>query len=238
MSNRSILFAFLGNWPTLPTDLGHSPFKLTLEEVDEEWRADLIQQAWDLQVINKAQAKQMRSSGQVIWVEKQHEGTGQNWTDFQRSTHEAQAILELYVQTFPEASCLYFDGACKFLFPDLLSSLERDDPITLLHLFIEIWGTAEEVGTEGMELFNLPNLRIRGVHPKSPAAQATAFSAVAQMICEELSLSDASRFQASESFPWFKSTGLHKVALLDEVEEDQEGEEWGEWALVLHKEAD
>ena len=238
MSNRSILFAFLGNWETLPAHalLDTTSFEVALEDVDDEWRSDLIQQAWDLQIITKAQAKLMRSSKRVIWVEKKQVGTGESWEDFQASTLDAQEVLRLYTHVFDQAACLYFDGACKFVFPDLLSSLEQDDPITLLHLFIEIWGTSEEVGTEGMEVFNLPNLRVRGVHPKSPAAQATAFSAVAQMICEGLQLSEESRFQASESFPWFSSTGLQRVSLLDEDEEDRKREDWGEWALILCKE--
>jgi hypothetical protein len=220
-----------------------SEFTFTLEDVDEEWKADLIQQAWDLQVITKTQAKGMRQSSKVIWAEIKRAHSTVNDLNIDHSTLTwGTQILTLYQSTFSDASCLYFDGSCKFIFSDLLPTLEKTDPITLLHLFVEIWGTDEEVGTEGMELFNLPNLRIRGVHPKSPAAQATAFSAAAQMICENLKLPQEQRFQASESFPWFRSQGLKRAKLLedDDISETElnhhEGENLGEWALILQKE--
>lgn len=217
MSTCRALIAAVGPWAdltALTTNLTTS-FKLTLEPIEHEWREDLIQRGWDTNTLEKPQLKVIRGHGSVIWAEREFQAPleGAELT----VAREAAWLL----RTFAErgASALYFDAAEKVMSPEALEDFPSRDSVALLHLFVEVWGDADEVVTEGMEVFGLPDVRVVGVDPKSAEAQATAFSAAARLVCEGLALPAGAEFRASESFPAFISEG----ARLDEgpAEDDE-----------------
>ena len=59
-----VSIAALGDWTELPQF--PSRLKLSLEEVEDSWREDLIQQGWDTDVFEKALLKKLRQNNQVI----------------------------------------------------------------------------------------------------------------------------------------------------------------------------
>ncbi len=197
-----VLLAAVGPWEALP-ELTTS-FKLTLEPVDHEWREDLIQRGWETDALEKPQLKVIRGHASVVWAERSFEpaAEGPELT----AAREAAWLLRALAER--GASALYFDAAEKVMSPEALEDFPARDSVALLHLFVDVWGDADEVVTEGMEVFGLPDLRVVGVDPKAPEAQATAFSAAARLVCEGLSLPSGASFRASESFPEFVSEGV------------------------------
>ena len=59
-----VSIAALGDRSELPQF--PSRLKLSLEEVEDSWREDLIQQGWDTDVFEKALLKKLRRNNQVI----------------------------------------------------------------------------------------------------------------------------------------------------------------------------
>jgi hypothetical protein len=205
-AHHRVLLAAIGAWTHAPQL--DTPFTLTLEPVDHEWREDLIQRGWETQALTKPQLKVIRGHDSVLWAELEFDRLEEA-----RRCSIAEVAAQLLIELAQAgASALYFDSAMKVMAPTLFTGIDPQDPITLLHLFIDIWGDSEAVITEGMELFALPDIRVTGLSSRSPAAQATAFSAAARMVCEGLLLSGGTHFSASESFPEFISDGVDFVS--------------------------
>ena len=95
----------------------------------------------------------------------------------------------------------------------MFEQIDVNDHATLFHLFVEIWCDQSIIMTEGMNIFGLPDICVLGFEANSPAAQATAFSLGAQLVCDELKVNAETPFRASESFPWCS---------LEWIEEEQE----------------
>ena len=209
MSARVVLAA-IGPWEVLP-ELS-AQFSLSLEQVDEEWQEDLIQRGWETEALPKPQLKVIRSHSAVIWAEREVSAR-----DLIGEGEEARYALELEVareaawllKRLAElgASALYFDPAEKVIHPEALKDFPVQDSVALLHLFVELWGEEGAVLSEGMSIFGLPDLRVEGVATHA-SAQATAFSAAAQLACEGLALPEGASFKASESFPSYRSLGV------------------------------
>jgi len=202
MSTCRVLLAAVGPWEALPALT--TTFALTLEPVDPEWREDLIQRGWDTDALEKPQLKVIRGHGSVIWAERAFEPAAEG--PALAVAREAAWLLRAGAEQ--GASALYFDAAEKVMSPEALEEFPARDSVALLHLFVDVWGDADEVVTEGMEAFGLPDVRVVGVDPKAAEAQATAFSAAARLVCEGLSLPAGAAFRASESFPEFISEGV------------------------------
>lgn len=198
-----ISIAALGQWTTLPEI--HSRFELSLEEVEDSWREDLIQQGWDNEVFEKPLLKKLRTLPQVIfgelsfkpYIEESAEGHFPS-RQLRWAKVTAKTLRNLSING---AQALYFDASAKAYTPDMFEQLDVNDHATLFHLFVEIWCEQDRVLTEGMSLFGLPDLCIVGFEANSSAAQATAFSLGAQLVCDELKVKGKQHFRASESFP-------------------------------------
>jgi|GEM_PF-2135655 len=211
MSARVVLAA-IGPWEALP-ELS-AQFRLSLEPVDAEWREDLIQRGWETEALSKPQLKLIRGHGAVIWAEREvtardlirdAEGEGARYALELDVAREAAWLLKALAEL--GASALYFDPAEKVIHPEALKDFPVQDSVALLHLFVELWGEEGAVLSEGMSIFGLPDLRVEGVATQA-AAQATAFGAAAHLVCEGLALPEGASFQASESFPSYRSFGV------------------------------
>ena len=212
----------LGSWSS-PFHID-SPFTLKYEEIDHEWKEDLIQLGWDQSVLSKSELKEIRQQTHVMWAEKEINSTlispkRSSSNDVSTDTHErivdplctpiaqltmAQNSALLLKQLAEYATVLYFDPSMKVLTPRMAQELIVDDPVTLLHMLIDFWGDREGMYTSGMQVFALPDLKVTGSDPQSATLQATVFSGAAQMICENAQLKVGESFRASESFPWFE----------------------------------
>lgn len=220
MSTRIVLAA-IGPWENLPEI--KTPFSLTLEAVDEEWREDLIQRGWETEVLPKPLLKVIRSHGSVLWAEYevsertlvQKNGEGEPSYQVELAVAQQAAWL-LKTWAALGASVLYFDPAEKVLHPEALKDFPTQDSVALLHLFVELWGEEGAVISEGMSIFGCPDLRVEGVATQA-AAQATAFSATAQLVCEGLALPQGATFRASESFPKYFSLGIQRSEESEEI---------------------
>lgn len=198
-----VSIAALGQWDQLP-DFS-SRLELSLEPVEDLWREDLIQQGWDTDVFEKVLLKKLRTLDQVIFGELSFLPyfDDENGHFPSRQSRWAKVAAKALKQlSMRGAQALYFDGAAKAYTPEMFEQLDVNDHATLFHLFIEIWRESKWVATEGMNVFGLPDVYVVGFEPQSPAAQATAFSLAAQMVCDDLKLKDINTFRASESFPW------------------------------------
>ena len=107
------------------------------------------------------------------------------------------------------AQAVFVDTSLRVLTADTLKGAELDDGNTLFHLFVEILldDEAHEVATEGMQCFDLPDVVVpftAGDAESGTAAQATAFSLAAQMVCDRFRPTAGSVFRASESAPWYR----------------------------------
>lgn len=206
-SSISVHLAALGHWSALP-EL-NTPFQLSLEEVEPTWREDLISRGWESGVFEKRDLKGLRAMSSVIFAELSFspyvdEAVTPPFPSLQ--LRWARAAAKLLRQLSDQgAGALYFDGALKVYTPDLLAEVDPKDNTTLFHLFVEVWGDEERVATEGMSIFGLPEVVTRGLDPQSPEAQASTFSAAAQLVCDGVRLGDGVHFRSSESFPWFES---------------------------------
>ena len=227
--NTRVVLAAIGPWEHLP-EL-KTRFQLSLEPVESEWREDLIQRGWDLGALPKPQLKVIRAHESVIWAEleleaallvregvSEGEGEGAQLDVDLATAREAAWLLRSLAEA--GASALYFDPAEKVYAPDALKELPVRDSVALLHLFVDVWGEEGSVSTEGMAVFGCPDVRVEGVDAKSAEAQATAFSAAAQVACEGLWLPEGAEFRASESFPLFASLGVS----FEEEPQEQAGE--------------
>ena len=209
----TIHLAALGNWSSLP-EL-NTPFQLSCEPVSSAWREDLIDQGWESGVFTKSMLKHLRAQPSVIFAELSF----QPYIDVEQSPlfpavqlRWARAAAKLLKQLSTEgAEALYFDGSLKVFTPEMIEEVNPKDHATLFHLFVEIWGDQKRVSTEGMSIFGLPEVMVTGLEPQSPDAQATAFSASAQMVCDGLRLPSNAQFRSSESFPWFTSNWVSDV---------------------------
>ena len=203
----TIHLAALGGWSSLPEI--QTPFQLSYESVSPAWREDLIDQGWESGVFTKSMLKHLRAQPGVIFAELSF----QPYIDMDRQPlfpsvqlRWARAAAKLLKQLSIEgADALYFDGSLKVFTPEMIEEVNPKDPVSLFHLFVEIWGDQTQVSTEGMSIFGLPEVVVTGLEPQSPEAQATAFSASAQMVCDGLRLPSETHFRSSESFPWFVS---------------------------------
>lgn len=229
-SSARLVLAATGTWEQLP-EL-NTRFELTLEDMEEEWREDLIQRGWELNALPKAQLKVIRGHQRVIWAELELNSAplsadGERLEVDMSVAREAAWLLSALAEQ--GASALYFDPAEKVYAPEALKELPIKDSVALLHLFVDVWGDEEAVRSEGMSVFGCPDVRVVGLAPTSAEAQATAFSAAAQVACEGLSLPVGASFRASESFPLFSSEGV----TLSEDEEEREAHPFGELTLRL-----
>lgn len=212
-SSITIHLAALGAWDELP-DL-QTPFTLSCEAVEATWREDLIAQGWEAGALEKPLLKKLRALPSVIFAELSFtpylaETSLRSTTGVETKSHYpsvqlrwARAAVKLLKQlSAAGAQAFYFDGSMKVFTPEILDDISPKDTTTLLHLFVEVWGDEEHVVAEGLSIFGLPEVVVAGLDPQSPEAQATAFSAAAQMICEGLLLPTGQYFRSSESFPW------------------------------------
>lgn len=224
MSARVVLAA-IGPWTELP-ELS-SEFTLSLEPIDEDWREDLIQRGWETEALPKPQLKVIRGHGAVIWAERElspralipAEGEEPERYELELSAaREAAWLLKRLAEL--GASALYFDPAEKVLHPETLKDFPSRDGVALLHLFVDIWADDAAVTTEGMSIFGCPDLQV-ALRSKAEAevAQATAFSAAAQLVCDGLALPEGARFQALEDFPVYRSEGL-----IQDSQDEEQGE--------------
>ena len=198
-----VSIAALGDWSELPQF--PSRLKLNLEEVEDSWREDLIQQGWDTDVFEKALLKKLRQNNQVIIGELCFKPYVDEQAEIRFPSRQLrwakQAAKTLRNLSICGAKALYFDGSAKAYTPDMFEQLDVNDHATLFHLFVEIWCEQNRVMTEGMNIFGLPDIIVLGFEANSPAAQATAFSLGAQLVCDDFKVQADTLFRASESFP-------------------------------------
>lgn len=225
-----VSIAAIGQWETLPD----FPTKLTmsLEKVEESWREDLIQQGWDTDVFEKPLLKKLRTFDQVIFGELSFSPYIETYEEGRFPSRQmrwakvvAKALRQLSMRG---AQALYFDGATKAYTIDIFEQIDINDHATLFHLFVDIWREQNGVATEGMRIFGLPEVCVVGFEPDSPAAQATAFSVAAQLVCDDLKFTSKTRFRASESFPWCEVEWIENQAeaqhLIEQMYEETEVE--------------
>lgn len=107
--------------------------------------------------------------------------------------------------------------------------LELRDPRILFHLFVEVLGDDEEIATEGMCAFDLPDVIVPyGVERELGPAQASAFGLAARMVCDGTRPADGGVYRNTESAPLYGVS--HRPAPAEEVD-DPFTNERGAWVL-------
>lgn len=218
----AIILTIPGPWSKLPT--WSSAIPLTHEGPEAGLAADI-----------KALARQANLVDALdMGLIKRHEGIVRALIDFEAegSTEWATHGARLMAQAFADgAPVVLVETASRVFDPQALDRLDLDDPMTLLHLFVSVYGDGEEICTEGMQAFDLPDVVIRYRNPaEGVLAQGAAFAYAAQAVSDGLRLSEGGLFTASESAPEYRA-GFEPTTASD-LEEDPMANPRGVWRLV------
>jgi hypothetical protein len=186
-----------GNVPAFTT-----PFTLRVVPADPELLADIVAVGRKSGVLTDDQVGALRKVPQVVEAELAFEKSGDRAA--------AAAAARLAADAFSAgATAVFVETSLRVFGADTLTGAELDDAHTLFHLFVEVLldDEAHEVVTEGLQCFDLPDVRVpfAADDPESAeAAQAAAFSLAAQMVCDRLRPQSGGVFRASESAPWYR----------------------------------
>lgn len=91
----------------------------------------------------------------------------------------------------------------KVFGPSIGREIEPGEPEVLLHLLVEVLIDDEEVATEGMQAFDLPDVAVPFGDDDAEPAQAAAFALAAKMVCDGFRPVHGGVFRASESAPLY-----------------------------------
>ena len=141
----------------------------------------------------------------------------------------ARQAAQLLLDAFEAgAVAAYVETAVKVFAAGATQGISARDPVALFHLFVEVWGDDEQVSTEGMQAFDLPDVAVRyGADDVGPA-QAAAFGLAARMVCDGVLPSEGERYQPSESAPtWL----VARREAHPDAEEDEYANAAGLWIL-------
>lgn len=191
-----------GNDPGIET-----PFDLRVVDADAETLADIVAVGRKCEALTDDAVGRLRKAKALIEAELAFERPGDRGA--------AQSAARLAADAFARgAEAVFVESSLRVFSAETLQGAELTDAHTLFHLFVEILmdDEAQEVATEGMQCFDLPDI----VAPYTPAdpedpdsvpaasAQAVVFSLAAQMVCDRFRPTSGGVFRASESAPWFR----------------------------------
>ena len=121
------------------------------------------------------------------------------------SLEHARQGAELMAQAFAAgAAGVFVETGLKVFGPSALRGLSTRDAVALFHLYVEVAGDGESVGTEGMQAFDLPDLEVRYGPDDREAAQAAAFGMAAKMVCDRYRPADGGVYRNTESAPLYR----------------------------------
>ena len=186
------------------------------ENADPHWINELCEQAQKFDWLTPHQLQQLSTATEVIWVEQRVS------VSIHRDVHDRLLMAQNGVSALRmlckegDVYALLFDESQRVVRPEVLQEVDPREATSLLHLFVECWCDEEFAYTEGLSIFACPNLEVEAQHINDPIAQATAFSAAAQLVCDGLVLNDQSQFRSSESFPYFTCKWSHEAEIQDE----------------------
>ena len=87
----------------------------------------------------------------------------------------------------------------------------------LFHLFVEIIGDEHTISTEGMQAFDLPEVRVNYTAADKDTAQAAAFGMAARMVCERFKPAHGGVYRNSESAPLYDVVKVPPVGADDDL---------------------
>lgn len=130
----------------------------------------------------------------VVGVEVEFDAPG----DHTRARQAAQLLVDAFDAG---AAAAYVETAVKVFAAGAMQGVSPNDPVVLYHLFVEVWGDAAQVCTEGMQAFDLPDVSVRYTASDVGPAQAAAFGLAARMVCDGEQPTEGERYRPSESAP-------------------------------------
>ena len=214
----TIRFAAIGQWMAPPVISSESTGQYTLvhEAADPNWINELCEQAQACEWLTPTELRHLSTATEVIWVEQKI------FLDTHRDVHDRLLMAQNGVSALRmlckegDVYALFFDESQRVARPEVLQEVDLREATSLLHLFVECWCDEEFAYTEGLSIFACPNIEVEAQYVNDPIAQATAFSAAAQLVCDGLVLTDQSQFRSSESFPYFTCQLSREADMQDE----------------------
>jgi hypothetical protein len=213
-----IILTIAGSWsnpPDLKTDL-----ETLFEGPDSELAEDFVFVGRRADSINNADALAVRNHTSVLRAYAEFEGPGQRSWAQKGVTLALEAVAAGAVGIFVETSC-------KALTPHALSNFTANDRNSVFHFYVEVMGDAETFATEGMQAFDLPEIKAYYRHDDRATAQAVVFSMAAKMVCDGFKPAAEGVFRATESAPLYE---VERV-IADTADDDPYTNPHGAWVL-------
>ena len=218
----AVILTIPGPWSKLPA--WPSDLPLTHEDPDPHLAGDI-----------KAMARQADLVDALdMGALKRHQGVIRALLDFEDpgSVAHAAAGARLMIQALKDgAHTVLVETASRIIDPRSGDEIDPDDPVSLVHLYVSVFGDGECFYTEGMQAFDLPDVIIAHRNPaEGVLAQGAAFAYAALSVCEGLRLTPGGVFTASESAPRYTAQ-LEEITAAD-LEEDPMSNPRGRWRLI------
>jgi hypothetical protein len=146
------------------------------------------------------------------------------------SLEHARLGAELMAQAFAAgAAGVFVETGLKVFGPGALRGLDLRDAVPLFHLYVDVAGDGESVGTEGMQAFDLPDLDVRYGAADREFAQAAAFGMAARMVCDRYRPADGGVYRNTESAPLYRVSAQAAAPDADSAYQNPRGT----WVLQL-----
>ncbi len=189
-----IVVHFAGPWETAPA------FETELETHfapgrDDELADELVRQGQRAEAIDGPEVSAIQRHRGVLSAACEFSKPG----DREWARRAAQLVADAFAGG---AAAAWVETADKVLGPRAAKDLDPRHPVTLFHLFVEVWGARGEVCTEGMQAFDLPDVAVRYEGDPAPA-QAAAFGLAARMACDGRMPMEGDTYRASLSAPMY-----------------------------------
>lgn len=227
-----IIITIPGSWGNDPAI--ETPFTLRVVPADYESLVDIVAVGRKSEALTDDQVGRLRKAPALLEAELTFEKPGDRAA--------AAAAARLAADAFAAgAEAVFVETSLRVFGVETLKGVELDDANTLFHLFVEILmdDEAHEVTTEGLQCFDLPDVVVAYAprdEESAAAAQATAFSLAAQMVCDRLRPTNGGVFRASESAPWYRlKLDLPPTDTAGPVDDDPFVNPRGRWVLTLRK---
>lgn len=214
-----IILTIPGPWGKPPPL--ESPFELDFGPRDEDLIDDLLAIGRRASCLGSEDQAAIRKHQGVVYAGAEFTGPGEHtW---------ARHAAALVKAAFGAGACAALvEPGVKLVTPAALADVRVEHPHARFHLFVEVFGDAREILSEGMAAFDLPDVAVPYAGRAAlSAAQVAAFALAAQMACDGLTPEEDADFRATESAPLY---GLSRRAA---PADDEDANPHGFWVLTL-----
>ncbi|MFN3199025.1 MAG: hypothetical protein ACE366_11560 [Bradymonadia bacterium] len=218
----AVILTIPGPWGKLPT--WPSAIPLTHDEAEPGLAGDIKAFARQAAMVDALDMGQIKRHAGIVraLVDFEEEGT------LQWATAGAKLMVEAFAAGAP---VVLVETASKVIDPKGLDGADLTDPVALVHLYVSVFGDGEQVYTEGLQVFDLPDVVVSYRNEaEGVLAQGAAFAYAALSVCEGLRLSEGGTFTASESAPTY--TCAFEATTEADLEDDPLANPRGVWRLT------